>query len=482
MTKKQMLRGYRIPTPHLPEGTYCVKLRIPADPAYTRALLGQLHELGMWASWEKDAEKRGTEIAQRFRQLMLTSFSINECVNGEDVPEDDNMSFYLRQSVTNKCQLEYSNDSITWSLAFDYSLCGDGSIGRGVDILVQDKYDARLQEILDLLNQNIRPDAGVTGLNYWKIATCIAVQTLIRSSMKILENIRTAQNREVSDTAIFGGFATIATGLASLVFPPLRLVMLAVGVLSEVFVGLSLISQGEIGTIAISSFSNLQIRDELERAMYAALSGLAPSFAQFQNSLAQVNPVHQDVSQIAAWISAQFNLSAFGAYLNMVTALHQQVRVLDLRDNACEQIAIGSCNQNFTWVNLGATPLAFTAQRLPLNTTTWLPLARGNNAKWNFVAVWDRIIINYDIPLGCTPESVVYRWTKLSQNSGSGAISYKNAVGTWIQAQFFSFPIATPNGLRTVTWNNPTAIPIYGVRTEIFTARHTSDQLIINDA
>ncbi len=115
----QPKRGYILPEPVIPSQTACVQFIMPDAPEYRRALVGALYELAKWYVWEKTVlgDTRAKQAAELWRDLLVSSLSISATC-GEEI------MFRLRQNETDTCLLEQSLDGgLTWSLAFDYSLC-----------------------------------------------------------------------------------------------------------------------------------------------------------------------------------------------------------------------------------------------------------------------------------------------------------------------------------------------------------------------
>jgi len=66
MTTSQDGRGYLLPDViPTPGDDICIRVYFPNHPAYRRALIGQLTDLGKWYTWARDPEKRGATVSGR---------------------------------------------------------------------------------------------------------------------------------------------------------------------------------------------------------------------------------------------------------------------------------------------------------------------------------------------------------------------------------------------------------------------------------
>lgn len=123
-----MPRNY-VPIPRIelpddwePEGVVCALVPMPDDPQYLAMLVGLIDQLRYSALFGRDPTKTGAAIVARTWAAALKDrpILISDC--------EGDMPFRLRQSPVNPCILEQSLDGgATWSLAFNYSLCG-GSV------------------------------------------------------------------------------------------------------------------------------------------------------------------------------------------------------------------------------------------------------------------------------------------------------------------------------------------------------------------
>lgn len=115
-------KRYIFPSPVNPGAFRCITVYVPDDTIYLAEFWRAYEYFTIWSAWERDAAHTASEVAALwkvgFDQARL-AFDNGEC--GE-------MAFRLRQSTTNPCHLEQSIDGgLTWTLAFDYSLCMTGA-------------------------------------------------------------------------------------------------------------------------------------------------------------------------------------------------------------------------------------------------------------------------------------------------------------------------------------------------------------------
>jgi len=70
---------YIIPDDTDPPDTICLQIEIPSDIQWQRSFLGALRTLALWSNWERDEDKSGTLVAQRWAQAVNT---LKECEPG----------------------------------------------------------------------------------------------------------------------------------------------------------------------------------------------------------------------------------------------------------------------------------------------------------------------------------------------------------------------------------------------------------------
>jgi len=71
-----------------PDRTRCVQIQIPDDDAYLQMLLDALSDLSKWLSYERDADRRGKDVAAAWRNALGTTY-VDVCGNG-DTSSDTN--------------------------------------------------------------------------------------------------------------------------------------------------------------------------------------------------------------------------------------------------------------------------------------------------------------------------------------------------------------------------------------------------------
>lgn len=115
-------KGYSFPDPIDPGEVACFKVYVPKDTLYLAAFWRAYQFFGEWLAWRRDDAHTGKDVAALWRPLIELARSEYEASGG--VCSD--MAYQLRQNPANPCQLQQSLDGgVTWSLAFDYSLCAN---------------------------------------------------------------------------------------------------------------------------------------------------------------------------------------------------------------------------------------------------------------------------------------------------------------------------------------------------------------------
>lgn len=99
MPKK--IRGYLLPEnidDYAQDDMVCVTLQIPNERRYREALLGQLHALGYWFTWEHGAagDTRASDAAQFFRDNVLGGITISTepCHDCDDDNENEDAPYW----------------------------------------------------------------------------------------------------------------------------------------------------------------------------------------------------------------------------------------------------------------------------------------------------------------------------------------------------------------------------------------------------
>lgn len=106
---------YELPAIWEPGEDWCVCVRIPGTSDHLATLADHLDLLTWSNMYARDNTRRGAAIVARRWQSALNSAPIARCTGG----------LMLRQNPENPCQLQQSTDNgESWTLAFDYSLCG----------------------------------------------------------------------------------------------------------------------------------------------------------------------------------------------------------------------------------------------------------------------------------------------------------------------------------------------------------------------
>ena len=161
-SERQRRRGYSIPDNVRDLPLVCVTLKVPDAKSTIDAVRSELDRLGYFSNWEMTdtpGDRRATEMAQYWRELMYSYFRVGDCEN--------EMTFIIRQNPDDPCKLEYStNNGITWVEGFDYALC------KPQDLL---ERAAQERAILDYLKEILAQFDGSPA----SIATDVDPATLI---------------------------------------------------------------------------------------------------------------------------------------------------------------------------------------------------------------------------------------------------------------------------------------------------------------
>lgn len=105
-----------------PPDEICFVVRVPNDPGYIRAFIGEMFGLATWVEWERDATHKAQKVAERWRKVVL-SLKAQNCGAVTTVAGADGDDFMLRQNPDNPCLLETSVDGVTWCAWADLSKC-----------------------------------------------------------------------------------------------------------------------------------------------------------------------------------------------------------------------------------------------------------------------------------------------------------------------------------------------------------------------
>lgn len=72
-------KGYLLPEILNPDTEICILVPVPNDPAYIRAVLGQLSDLGGWGMWEKEETHGAVLVASRWRESYARIMTCESC-------------------------------------------------------------------------------------------------------------------------------------------------------------------------------------------------------------------------------------------------------------------------------------------------------------------------------------------------------------------------------------------------------------------
>lgn len=234
---------------------------------------GVLDRLLWRDAWQGDFSTQEWAIAQ-IRKLLIQFIQRNPC-------GDDEMPYLLRQNPTNKCQLQQSVDGgVTWSLAFDYSLC----IPRSNAVQNYTVYN-QIQQTIHNYNQtwnsnptvnnyapNMVYDESSDDINR-DIIICYAIGVFYDMVVKGYVELVASNNDEV---AAVGG--TLAGAAVSTFGTPFA------GALVGVIVGGLVKLMATVGA-GIQQSTLEAGRDEVICCMYTGLRGETPTETRFQQSV-----------------------------------------------------------------------------------------------------------------------------------------------------------------------------------------------------
>ena len=106
---------FQLPDDLEPEGTVCVRFRVPDDPQYIAQIIGLVDMLKWSRNFAHDETKIGAATVSRTWQAALESFPVEV---------ENCMPYLLRQNPADPCQKQQSTDGgETWTLAWDDKLC-----------------------------------------------------------------------------------------------------------------------------------------------------------------------------------------------------------------------------------------------------------------------------------------------------------------------------------------------------------------------
>lgn len=127
-------KGYLIPTNAQPTEYRCLRVFVPDDDLYQRALLGSILFLGSWSAWERDTGKRGRLAADAWKSAndmtmenLSTMCATGDC-EGEDMGELLDAIELLKEKI--------GELDMNISINNNNCCCGDeaSSAGSGVEI------------------------------------------------------------------------------------------------------------------------------------------------------------------------------------------------------------------------------------------------------------------------------------------------------------------------------------------------------------
>ena len=283
-----------IPVTGIHERPYLYCITVEAN--WLKDVLGAIDRLDEWDAWSGSE----TEIEYARNQIAILQSTIKGCT-------------VLRQNPNNPCQLEQSIDfGVTWTLAFDYSLCIspadkillDGTLAQNIADLLAGYVDDILALFPNLTYNGGAGDATLDtalcfSINAYVDIVCDAVISAM-SDNNVLSDAVTWSLNAVSEIADFFG------GLV----PAGNLLAWEIGKIADLIIQ-------SIGTSDISAYQNATARENVACCMFDNLKDSATTvqLADWSDAL-ETCVFSGDELAIADAISA--TLSSTNVYLTIM--------------------------------------------------------------------------------------------------------------------------------------------------------------------
>lgn len=291
-------------------------------------------------AWQGSFEVQEWAIAQ-IRKLLIQFMQRNPC-------GDEDMPFKLRQNPGNPCQLQQSLDGgVTWSLAFDYSLCRPAT-----SPLLEFNFEQQINQLFDqwqqtTSNTEINPSApeetftSSTGedenrLNARRLALCYATRLYIDGYCEAIKQIN-------ESAATWSNLTALALGVGAAV-----ITILSSGATLPLWLALSA-GMIQLGTEAYTFLTDSVLDDEIAREavaclMYNTLKDLAPTaenFATAVDSGTLTGNAELIRSTLAVDISNEAGLeNQFNAFINLLGDSLRPAELGLIDDCPCEGVTV----------------------------------------------------------------------------------------------------------------------------------------------
>lgn len=321
-----------------------------------------------------------------------------------------NMAFQLRQNPLDTCQLEQSWDSgETWSLAFDYSMCGEDADTPPDSTVAIDDYYALLDQY-DGTVASIAPDMvyDATATDEIRdLALCQALQDLVIAMCE-------AELEKRRRTAIGASIGAIVLGIVGI-----GLALTTFGAGAAIWVALSGLLVAGYGVLW-SGLSPLALEDTAAQilvacCMYEALKSDTITRAAFLNSLNACGFPSESHEQLIG-TAVVGSLFADGVYESFLQGIEQAFKYanIGIYDCPCEEsTAPWEYDSDFNTDPNGWVPYTSTINN---NGAVWT-LGTGwsqASVQMQTGAYWRvcSIVISFNNPVHIDELSMIFNYTK----------------------------------------------------------------------
>lgn len=254
---------------------------------------------------------------------------------------EETSMFQLRQNPTNPCILEQSTDGgLSWSPAFDYSLCRSSSgldISLGLTIVNNDTT---------IYNDNpavFEPELSDAD-DFTNTAICYALEVVIRSALSgILSRLESENNQAIILQSVFSAIAVVG----AFTFGPIGAgIATAIGV-SIGLIASSIMDELEESEVEEALNSNVAI-SELVCCAYETLFGFRPTPALFDDVLDGCTELGPVASNVAPALAEVFDY--FDTFVQFLRVAGQAYTYAEngLLGNSCDNCGDEWCYQ---WLN-----------------------------------------------------------------------------------------------------------------------------------
>jgi hypothetical protein len=114
--------NYPLPDNLSPPLERCVQVTIPDDPQYYQQLWSLINVATYWFAWDRDNAHSGSTVANTWKKIIATlQFCQPDQINGFGGGADTDMA--IRQNPDNPCEIQSSQDGVTWCTFIDLTKC-----------------------------------------------------------------------------------------------------------------------------------------------------------------------------------------------------------------------------------------------------------------------------------------------------------------------------------------------------------------------